>query len=228
MYLYIAHRSVHYIQISWHISNLNVYMIFIYTHQWFYMYAPINMSQWARNKVEISWHMNKWKWHYVLFFIYPQIILLCMLPIYMPQCTRTGPDNSLADHQSFTVLNTSPDINSNYIVKEFDNVPLSMLMPEQNGHQFAGNIFKCVFLDKNVYILIWISLKFVDKSALVQTMAWHLNVLFQMASLGHNELRLRSPWSQATQKWQPCITDSSTFLMLRGQVISSPAIDCAV
>ena len=48
----------------------------------------------------------------------------------------------------------------------------------QNGHLFADNIFKCIFLNENVLILFTISLKFVCKvpiniiPALVQIMAW--------------------------------------------------------
>ena len=50
----------------------------------------------------------------------------------------------------------------------------------QNGRQFADDIFKCIFLNENVWILIKISLKFVPKDpinnipALVQIMAWLL------------------------------------------------------
>ena len=48
----------------------------------------------------------------------------------------------------------------------------------QNGHHFADDIFKCMFLNENVWILIKISLKFIPKGpinnipALVQIMAW--------------------------------------------------------
>ena len=51
------------------------------------------------------------------------------------------------------------------------------LRPRQNDRHFP-DIFKCIFLNENVYILIKISLKFVPKSpikhipALVQVMAW--------------------------------------------------------
>ena len=44
---------------------------------------------------------------------------------------------------------------------------------------FAHNVFKCILLNENLYDLIQISLKFVqkfpinNKPALVQTMAWH-------------------------------------------------------
>ena len=56
---------------------------------------------------------------------------------------------------------------------------VNTLRPRQNGCHFADNIFKCIFLDENLWILIKISLKFVPKGsinniqALVQIMAWH-------------------------------------------------------
>ena len=55
---------------------------------------------------------------------------------------------------------------------------LNTLRPRQNGRHFTDNIFKCIFLNKSVCILIKISLKFVPKGpidnipALVQIMAW--------------------------------------------------------
>ena len=55
---------------------------------------------------------------------------------------------------------------------------LNSLRPRQNGPHFADDIFKCIFLNKNVWIPIKISLKFVPKGpinnipALVQIMAW--------------------------------------------------------
>ena len=50
--------------------------------------------------------------------------------------------------------------------------------PRQNGRHFAEDIFKCIFLNENVWIPIKISLGFVPKGpinnipALVQIMAW--------------------------------------------------------
>ena len=50
---------------------------------------------------------------------------------------------------------------------------------KQNGHRFADSIFKGIFLNENVGILIQISLNIVSegpidsKLALVQVMAWH-------------------------------------------------------
>ena len=43
------------------------------------------------------------------------------------------------------------------------NIDLNTLRPRQNGHHFADDIFKCIFLNENVLIAIKISLKFVPK-----------------------------------------------------------------
>ena len=56
--------------------------------------------------------------------------------------------------------------------------PINTLRPTQNGRHFADDIFKCIFLNENVWISIEISLIFVPKGrinnipALVQIMAW--------------------------------------------------------
>ena len=55
---------------------------------------------------------------------------------------------------------------------------INTLRPRQNGRHFADDIFKCIFMNQNVWIPIKISLKFVPKSpindipALVQIMTW--------------------------------------------------------
>ena len=55
---------------------------------------------------------------------------------------------------------------------------INTLRPRQNGRHFPDDIFKCIFLNENVWILLQISLKFVPKGpinnipALVQIMAW--------------------------------------------------------
>ena len=57
-------------------------------------------------------------------------------------------------------------------------IKINTLRPTQNGRHFADDIFKCIFLNENVWISIKISLKFVPKGpinkipALVQIMAW--------------------------------------------------------
>ena len=55
---------------------------------------------------------------------------------------------------------------------------VNTLRPRQNGRHFPDDIFKCIFLNENIWILIKISLKFVPKGpinnipAMVQIMAW--------------------------------------------------------
>ena len=55
---------------------------------------------------------------------------------------------------------------------------INTLRPRQNGHRFADDTFKRIFLNENVWILIKIPLKFVLKGpinnipALVKIMAW--------------------------------------------------------
>ena len=55
---------------------------------------------------------------------------------------------------------------------------LNKLRPRQNGRHFANDIFKRIFVNENIWILINNSLKFVPKDsinnipALVQIMAW--------------------------------------------------------
>ena len=55
---------------------------------------------------------------------------------------------------------------------------INTLRPRQNGRHFPDNIFKCIFMNENVYISSKILLKFVPKGpsnnipALVQIMAW--------------------------------------------------------
>ena len=64
------------------------------------------------------------------------------------------------------------------ITNAFVGIAFKTLRPRQNGRRFQDNIFKCIFFNENVSIVIKISLKFVLKGpinnipALVQIMAW--------------------------------------------------------
>ena len=89
---------------------------------------------------------------------------------------------------------------------------LNTLRLRQNGRHFADAIFKCIFLNENVWILIKISLKFVPRGpinyipALVQIMAGHrpgdkplsgpmmVRLPTIYASLGLNELSKLLMW----------------------------------
>ena len=61
---------------------------------------------------------------------------------------------------------------------QYHDYIVNALRPRQNERHFTDDIFKCIFLNENVWIPIKISLKFVPKSpinnipALVQIMAW--------------------------------------------------------
>ena len=66
-----------------------------------------------------------------------------------------------------------------FALNNLENDQLNTLRPRQNGRHFQDDIFKCIFLNENLWISIQISLKFVPKGpinnipALVQVMAWH-------------------------------------------------------
>ena len=49
--------------------------------------------------------------------------------------------------------------------------PFNTLRPRQNGRHFPDAIFKCIFLNENVWILIKISLKFVPNGLINKTLA---------------------------------------------------------
>ena len=58
------------------------------------------------------------------------------------------------------------------------NSGINALKPRENGPHFADDIFKCIFVNENLWIPLKISLKFVPKGpinnipSLVQIMAW--------------------------------------------------------
>ena len=64
------------------------------------------------------------------------------------------------------------------MLPDHTNGTLNTFRARQNGRHFTDYIFKCIFLYENVWIPIWISLKFAPKGpiknipTLVQRMAW--------------------------------------------------------
>ena len=60
----------------------------------------------------------------------------------------------------------------------YNTAMINRLRPRQHDRHFSEDIFKCIFLNENVWILLKISLKFVPKvrisniPTLVQIMAW--------------------------------------------------------
>ena len=67
----------------------------------------------------------------------------------------------------------------NWVRVVTDSLSLNALRPRQHDRHFADDIFRCIFLNENIKILIKISLKFIPKgpinniAALVEMMAWH-------------------------------------------------------
>ena len=97
-------------------------------------------------------------------------------------CSGSDKFSCLAVGQVTSKVNLSY-VSGNYLfraaIKSSRSQWVNTLRLRQNGCHFADNIFKCIFLNKNVWIVIDISLKFVLKSqinnilSLVQIMAWH-------------------------------------------------------
>ena len=91
--------------------------------------------------------------------------------------TNTGDTGDLRRHYShydvIVMLWSILSISSTHCCHFFNT-----LRPKQNERNFADDIFKCIFLNENVWISSKISLKFVPKGpnnnipALVQIMAW--------------------------------------------------------
>ena len=52
-----------------------------------------------------------------------------------------------------------------------DKLELNILRPRQNGRHFPDDIFKCIFLNENAWIVIKISLKFVPKGPINDILA---------------------------------------------------------
>ena len=85
---------------------------------------------------------------------------------------------SIKLNQSIHSLSLFVMVNSCTLLPQNVLIHLNTLRPRRNGQHFADDIFKHIFFNENVWILIKISLKFVRKGpvynipALVQIMAW--------------------------------------------------------
>ena len=89
----------------------------------------------------------------VIFKIFKKIDLIIMAPhyIFFPKNTVKVSHHLLQrGRYGMFLLNVGQNLNT--------------LMPGQNGRHLADDIFKCIFLNENVWIQIQISLKFVHDS----------------------------------------------------------------
>ena len=101
------------------------------------------------------------------------------------------------------------------------------LLPRQNGCHFADNIFKCIFFNENMWILIKISQKIVPKGpisnipALIQITAWRQpgdKPLSEPMMVRHI-CATRPQWVNRVT-WQPLLGLLSWYLLL-GHVVKS-------
>ena len=68
-----------------------------------------------------------------------------------------------------------------------DSMELNTLRPRQNGCHFADNIFRCIFLNENVWILIIISLKCVPNGPINITPALVMCGVAFIEPIHHNK-----------------------------------------
>ena len=79
--------------------------------------------------------------------------------------------SSLAALEVVKMITSSAASDANFI-KMTTTFPFNTLSPRQDGRHFADDIFKCIFLNENVWIPIKISLKFVPKGPINNIPAW--------------------------------------------------------
>ena len=119
------------------------------------------------------------------------------------------------------VLSNSQQAN---IAPFYDTCWDNTLRPRQYGHHFADDIFKCIFWNRNVWILIAISLKFVPRgpmnniSALVQIMAWRRTgdkPLFESMMAYVANAYMRHSTSMGQGSWNTFISVYCPFRLLK-------------
>ena len=92
--------------------------------------------------------------------------------------SETGPWLTEASLTNYSIKDTETRKNGCHFADTFNLLFFNTLWPRQNSRHFEDDIFKRIFFNENVWILIKISLKFVPKGpinkipALFQIMAW--------------------------------------------------------
>ena len=110
------------------------------------------------------------------------------------------------------------------------DVTFNSLRPRRNRRHFADDIFKCIFLNENVWISIEVPLKFVSKGpinnipALVQIMAWRrpgdkplsepmmIILLTHICVTGPQWVKIVSQWPSPYPEWS-LDTNTGTSLL---------------
>ena len=116
------------------------------------------------------------------FITLPCQCTLCFCPSWCAQCSEHPPatgdtGRNQSGYMERTPWRRLPDLQLPTVCQVRGHY-INTLRPRQNRRHFTDDIFKCIFLNENVWIPIKISLKFVPKGAiinipaLVQIMAW--------------------------------------------------------
>ena len=106
-----------------------------------------------------------------------QSLFLQNAPLNLPYWARYGVSVVRIFQENWSCLNGTT-ISFYIFSNKFRETRVNTLRLSQNGHHFANDIFKCIFLNENVWISIKISPKFIHKGpidnipGLVQRMAW--------------------------------------------------------
>ena len=116
-------------------------------------------------------------WPIWLFCLRPEIVVWNVLYNCHPLATKIGIQRVL-QYEISTKTHNKLKSRETLLAHNLLYNRLNSLRPRQNRRYFADDVFKCNFLNENVWIPIKISLKFVPKSpinnipALVKVMAW--------------------------------------------------------
>ena len=115
---------------------------------------------------------NSTEWLVPLYTTTERVVKLVIIYMYIPRiCDHFGRVQNDSNNSLINTLD-SFNIRSHWVQKcgisSVSNgditVFLNTLRPRENGRHFADDIFKCIFLNENVWIPVKISLKFVPKS----------------------------------------------------------------
>ena len=159
-----------FVNISWVINKSTVKFCYNYTHNRFFL--PHESEVWGVFLSLVSdprdhsgYGLSQW-----------EEVLLCNT-----FCHRLSPYPEWSlDLCSTLAISVLYHVNGFVLPQDLYHQTLNTMRPRENGCHFTDNIFKCIFLNENVWIAIRIPLKFVpwvpidNKPSLVQIMVWRL------------------------------------------------------
>ena len=130
----------------------------------------------AKGALVISYGINELGHHWII-----KWLVTCSVPSHLPEpmlicCKLERLQGHLINIQWFSFKKMHLKMSTKWC--PYPDITVNTLRPRQNGPHFPDDIFKCLFLNENVWISKRISLKFVSEGpinnipALVQKMAW--------------------------------------------------------